>query len=430
MKKLLSITCVFAFALSAHTQQYFRWKSPVNPVDTGGYVRILLQPEVSGQLHAGYPDIRLYEGDHREIPYLIGKDRIVKGITRFVEYPITEKHDEPSDCWITVENPLYKTEKLNQLCLEVNNTEANRRMTLTGSYDNVKWFAVKDEFLATYYESFANGATETTNIVRFDFPLSDYRYYRFNFDNWTGWWRDYAAPVFVVRAGILVNTNPASVPDQRLEIPGITCTQKENGKVSCIDIVFADSQYVDYMRFDFVSKTPPGTFHRGARLYVADSAHVCTKTGEYGYLSSTILSGNALNEFPIAGKKVKHLCLHIENEDDQPLVLQHTQAIQVKQYLIAYMEKGKSYYLLYSSDSVSFPKYDIRYSAEDIALHEMNVVNTGAREAVPLAPRQSAVQETNSFFQNKGVIWIAMGIVVLILGWMSVKMLREMKNKE
>lgn len=427
MRTLLNFICVFAFMVSANAQ-YFRWKSPVNPVDTNGYVRILLQPEVSGQLHAGYPDIRLYEGTDSEIPYLLGKDRIVKGTTRFVEYPIIDKHDETGDSWITVENPLYKTENLNHLCLEVNNTEAKRWMTLTGSYDNVKWFAIKDEFLETYYESFENGAAATTNIVRFDFPLSNYRYYRFNFDTWYGWWHDYGAPVFVVRSGILVNVNPASVEDQRLELPDFVCTQNDAGKTSYIDIVFTDSQYVDYMRFDFVSKTPPGTFHRGARLYVADSLHDCGKVESSAYLSSTILSKDALNEFSPGGKKVKHLCLHVENEDDQPLTLKDMHAIQVKHYLIAFLEKGKSYHIVYGGDSIPFPKYDIRYSADDIVLHEMNVVGTGTREALPMNPPSQTETGLNSVFQNKTVIWCAMIIVVLVLAWMSVKMLREMKS--
>ncbi len=427
MRKVLSIICAFAFVLSANAQ-YFKYRAPVNPVDTSGYVRILLQPEVSGALNVGYPDIRLYDGDDGEIPYLLGKDRLVKGINRFIEYPIIEKHEEPADCWITVENPLYKTEKLDQLCLEVNNTNANRRMTLIGSYDNVKWFAVKDEFTTSYYETVYDGNETTTDVVSFDFPLSDYRYYRFSFHNWSEWWKNYQAPVFVVRAGIMVETNPASINDQRLELPGISHTQKEIGNTSCIDIVFADSQYVDYMRFDFTSKTPPGTFHRGARLYVADSLHDCAKSTSY--LSSTILSNDALNEFPLAGKKVQHLCLHVENEDDQPLSVNGIQAIQVKQYLMAFLEKGKSYYLLYGNDSISFPKYDIRYSEEDIVLHEMNVVGTGARKELPPGPPEQNDDGVNSFSQNKTVIWGSMFIVVLVLAWMSVKMLREMKNKE
>lgn len=427
MKKLLSIICAFAFVLNANAQ-YFKYRAPVNPVDTSRYVRILLQPEVSGVLHVGYPDIRLFEEDDGEIPYLLGRDNLRKGISRFIEYPIIEKRDAPADCWITVENPLHRTEKLDQLCLEVNNTDAQRRMTLTGSYDNKKWFAVKDEFITSYYATYSGGNETLTDVVAFDFPLSDYRYYRFSFDNWSEWWRNYQAPVFVVRAGIMMETNPASVNDQRLPLPGITHTQKEIGNTSCVDIVFADSQYVDYMRFDFASKTPPGTFHRGARLYIADSLHDCAKSTSY--LSSTILSNDALNEFPLAGKKVQHLCLHIDNEDDQPLHVNEIQGIQVKQYLLAFLEKGKSYYLLYGNDSISFPKYDIRYSADDIVLHEMNVVGTGARELLPPGPPKHIDDGLNSFFQNKTVIWGSMFIVVLVLAWMSVKMLREMKNKE
>jgi hypothetical protein len=133
------------------------------------------------------------------------------------------------------------------------------------------------------------------------------------------------------------------------------------------------------------------------------------------------------------------LCLHIENEDDQPLKVNGIHPIQIRQYLIAYLEKGKSYYIRYGSDSVGFPRYDMRYKAEQLALHEMPIVGTGTREALyvpgspagsPQATAAQAQVASTSLLENKGAIWSAIAIVVLILGWMSVKMLNEMKQKK
>lgn len=426
MKKLLSVICAFAFVSDADAQ-HFRWKAPVNAVDTSGYVRILLQPEVTGEMREGYPDLRILDEGNGEIPYLVARDRLVQGTTRFVEYPVVDKRDAAGYSYVTVENPLHKTDPLDQICLVVNNTEANREMTLVGSYDNQNWFAIKDEFYTSYYETYVHDSSKTTSVVVFDFPLTDYRYFRFNFDNWHHWWYDYAAPVFVVRAGVMMKTNPASLPDQRMEIGGVKYSSLQIGKTTAVDITFDHPNYIDYMRFNLSSEVAPGTFHRGARLYIADSTHHCDKqTGQV--VSSTILSNGALNEFAVNGRKVERLCLHIDNEDDRPLNVDAIHTIQIRQYAVAFLEKGKQYTLYYSDDSIPAPRYDLRYRADDLVLHEMNVTGTGTRIEIPFsAPPPQAIRE-QPFYENRTFIWLAIAIVILILGWMSVKMLREMKS--
>jgi hypothetical protein len=427
MRQLLSIICVFALVSGANAQ-HFRWKSMVKTVDTTDYVRVLLQPEVTTELHPGYPDIRLYDDSNKEVAYLIGKDRLIAGTTRFVEYPVVDKHMHPGDSWVTVENPLYKTDPLDQICLEVNNTEASRGMILVGSYDGTHWYAIKDEFQQSYYESNFHDSVKTTAVVKFDFPLTDYRYYRFEFDNWDSWWWHdyYYAPVFVVRAGVLVKSNPMSVPDQKMELPGVTYTAKQFGKTTAIDIEFSTPQYVDYMQLDLSAATGPGTFCRAAKLFVFDSTHVCDSSKLPPHFTATMLSKGGLNEFALGGMKVQHLCIHIENEDDQALNINGVHAIQIRQFLIAWLEKGKQYHIMYGADSTKAPRYDIRHNADDITVHEMNLIGTTGKEDL-LGPAIAQIKE-ETFLENKTAIWTAIVIVVLILGWMSVKMLREMKS--
>lgn len=426
MKKSLSTICVFAFVLNANTQ-HFRWRSEVNAADTTDYVRILLQPEVTSELKAGYPDVRLFDEDNKEVAYIIAQDRLIAGTTRFVEYPVAEKHDEPGHCWVTVENPLHKTDPLDQICLEINNTDAHSGMTLVGSYDNKNWYQIRDEYTTSYYESYYNGKEKTTTVAVFDFPNTDYRYFRFVFDSWHYWWHDYGAPVFVVRAGVLVHANPMTVPEQKMKLPGVKYTAKQYGNTTAVDIVFSSPQYVDYLQLDVSAATGPGTFWRPAKVYVLDSTHVCDTTNLPQHYNSTMLSRGGLNEFTLGGQKVQHICIHIENEDDEPLNVNGIDAIQIRQFLVAWLENGKRYHLEYGSDSVAAPRYDIRHTADDLVLHEMNLIGTNGKESIVLLAA-APVTEEESLLENRVAIWIAIGLVVLILGFMSVKMLREMKR--
>jgi hypothetical protein len=420
MKKLLSFICVLAAFTTAGAQTFFRYRTPLNAVDSTGYSRLLLAPEVRGEMRAGFEDLRIYDSENHVVPFVIATEKPVPPVTRFVQYPVKEQHDEPGDCWITVENPLYKTENLSHICLEVNNTEVQRGMILSGSYDNVKWYALKDEFVTSFYESFERGAKATTNIVRFDFPLSDYRYFRFNFDNWW-WWHDYRNPVFIARAGVLVTT-PAVVEDQRMEISGVLFSAKQYGKTTAVDITLPGQPYVDYLRFDLAAAAGPGTFYRGAHLYIADSSHHCDKATS-GYIAADVLSNTSKNEFDLRGRHESHFCLHIENEDDQPLLVNGVHATGMRKYAIAYLEKGESYFLYYGNDTIGAARYDLRYQQDALSSAPMNVIGTGKPESIAIAALPQPIPENN----NQLYIWLAIGVVVLILGWMSVKMLREMK---
>lgn len=430
MKTWLSVlVCgMLVCGINVHAQ-HFRWEAPVNTVDTEGYTKVLLPPEVTGQTRNPFLDIRIYDSENAQVPFLGVYDKIVEGTDRFVEYPVAEKSDRPNNCWITVMNPLSESVQLNHLVLEVNNSDAKRGMTLTGSYDNKTWFAIKDEFTTSFYESYDNGMETTTNLVRFDFPLSDYRYYRFSFDNWSQWWKNYQAPVFVVRAGIMVPVNPGSVKDNLIEVPEIVIAEREDKqtKASEVEITFADSQFVDYLRFDFASSNPSGKFQRGAQLFIlCDSTSKAYPVPKQSLVSSAVISSGGLNELPVYGLKVKHLLLRIMNEDDSPLQVRAVHAFQVKRYLLAWLEPNEKYVVRFSDDSLQWPKYDLRYFEDSVAMYQLPVITVGPRKRLPDPP---AVIDTgvNSIFQDRRAIWGAIVLVVLILGLMSVKMLREMK---
>lgn len=433
MNRRLSLTVIsiMAGAISM-CAQHFRWEVPVDPVPVPGYTRILLQPEVASETRDPFLDVRIYDSDSTEIPFLGVYDPVVKEREWFMEYPIVDKSDQPANCWITVKNPLHASDKLNHLVLEVNNASASRKMTLTGSYDNQNWYAVKDEFTTTYYETPGGGMEVTTNLIRFDFPYSDYAYYRFTFDNWSAWWKDYQAPVFVVRAGILVNVNAEPVQDNYIKLPGVTVTQNENKqlKMTQVDILFADSQLVDVLRFNFSTTNPAGRFQRGARLYElsVDTGPAGNDAPKETLLSSAVISSGGFNEFAVRAK-VKHLVLRIANEDDQPVSVDSVHALQVKHYLLAYLQPSEHYFLRYGNDSILHASYDLRYLEDSLATRETPVVGTGPKTRLPELPAPVQPSGVNSFFADSRVIWASMTLVVLLLGLMSVKMLREMRRK-
>ncbi len=438
IKSLLAV-CLISFSANA---QVFHWESPVDSVAKDGYYRILLQPDVTSKLQTGFSDVRIYDRDSVETPYLIYKDEATQGVDRFVTYQIVDKHYENGCCsYLTVKNSLGNP--IDHIVLEVNNADAKREMTLTGSYDGDNFFALKDEFTVTSFDTYEKGARKTTSLLRFDFPLTDYKYFRFNFDDWNWWWFDYDRyhhPIFVVRAGY---TEPTFIPEECLEIPRPILSQTDSikKKQSVIRISFVDSEYVDHLRFSISTSNKAGDFYRAASLYeIVETTEKGIVKNEERYISSTILSSMNANEFNLGRMRVKNLVLKINNDDDRPLVIDTVRAFQVKHYLVAQLEKGNRYCIRFGNDSIPPPVYDLKYFKDKIPAHP-EIIKSGMRKdisekRITAAQRKKSESPSgathfgDSLFNDKRIIWGAIGLVMLLLGMMTMRMLKEMKGKE
>lgn len=424
--------CLISFSANA---QVFHWESPVDSVGKDAFYRILIQPDVSSKLKTDFSDLRIYDRDSIETPYLIYKDEAAQGLDRFVTYEIAEKHYGAHCCsFITVKNSLGNP--IDHIVLEVNNAQASREMTLSGSYDGENYFAVVDHYSVSSFNTYQKGERKTTSLLRFDFPLTDYKYYRFNFDDWTWWWHNYDRPIFVVRAGY---TEPTFIPEECLEIPRPMILQTDSAakKQSIIQISFADSQYVDHLRFSIRAKNKSGDFYRAASLYqIVETVKAGVIIKKEVFVSSTILSSVNANEINLGRMQVKNLVLRINNDDNQALIIDSVRAYQVKHYLVAELAKGNQYLIRFGNDSIPAPIYDLKYFKEKIPA-KPDVISCGARKDISnqYISLQKKKPETtshlgDSIFKDKRVMWGAIATVMLLLGLMTVRMLKEMKEKE
>jgi hypothetical protein len=270
--------------------------------------------------------------------------------------------------------------------------------------------------------------------------LTDYKYYRFNFDDWHWWWHDYEHPIFVVRAGY---TEPTFIPEECLEIPRPLLLQTDSmkKKQSIVQISFADSQYVDHLRFSISTRNKSGDYYRAASLYQVIQT---SKGREEQLISSTILSSVNANEFNLGRMRVKDLVLRINNDDNRPLIIDTVRAFQVKHYLVADLEKGNHYVIRFGDDSIPAPIYDLTHFKDKVPLKPA-VIGSGIRKDVSdkqivvisvaqkkklLAQAGQSTHLGGDLFKDRRVIWGAIGLVVLLLGFMTMRMLKEMKTRE
>nr|MCU0322183.1 hypothetical protein [Chitinophagaceae bacterium] len=129
-------------------------------------------------------------------------------------------------------------------------------------------------------------------------------------------------------------------------------------------------------------------------------------------------------QLSLAGLKSRDILLQINNDDNEPLKIQSIKAFQLQEYVLAYLESGHQYKLLFGDSLAEQPKYDLA-AFKDSINKNLPILNIGAIESIEY---KSTPSPTSS--SNKNLLWIALFVVVLILLLFSYKMVQEIKRKK
>ena len=93
-----------------------------------------------------------------------------------------------------------------------------------------------------------------------------------------------------------------------------------------------------------------------------------------------------------------------------------------KQQLVAYLEKGKTYYLVGGSETVMRPQYDLVQFRDSIP-DRLDVLHYGE-----LVANTAPLGETNMY--SRVWLWPSIILMIGILGLLTVKLMRDMRRKE
>ncbi|RDV13169.1 hypothetical protein DXT99_20700 [Pontibacter diazotrophicus] len=169
---LFSILLLLSGSTLTRAQEY-NWKAPVAPAPEKGYYRILLSPEVRGNLQADLSDVRLMNEQQQEVPYLLRSEQPVQYKKLFKPYTILH-YNRKKDCCseLLIENTNKR--KIDNISLLIKNADVRKQVHLSGSDDRENWFVLKaQDVLHTL-----NSTESTARLRLLEFPLNDYRYLR------------------------------------------------------------------------------------------------------------------------------------------------------------------------------------------------------------------------------------------------------------
>ncbi len=378
--------------------QAFDFQAELPEVDSAGFYKIPLLPRVSKHLRGGLRDLRLFNGKGAEVPYLLETAASKAPEKRFKEYSIINKRHGQSATYITFENP--QQNQIDNLSIQLKNASVSKTAALSGSNEKDQWYAIEKAFqLQKLYSD--TGATEVKVL---DFPQTDYPYYRLKIHDTA------SNPINILKVGYYDRQAQErqyfALPDPELEQ-----NNTPNNK-TFLKVKLPASYHIDRLSFDV---SDPVYFHRKARIKVPE---------ENRTLKSFVLSSKHTNQVTFPTVKTDIVVVIIENKDNPPLAIEKVEAGQLKRHVMAYLKPNGAYRLRFGSDEMANPQYELRHFKDSIP-PDPGILNPGPIQGT----KKGQKKDTSSglIFESRIWIWVTLGVVMLILGFLSFQMINRMK---
>jgi hypothetical protein len=405
MKKLVSFIFIFS-TIQIVLAQTFQGK--INRVPENGLHQIVLSPEVISATKNDVNHIRIYDSKNKEVPYILFGGKSSDSKTE--NFPIISKKavsNVATSVIISNENLV----KLNELTLKIANTEVDKKYNISGSNDGNEWFGLVNNQTVTGL----NEAGKTSVDRSFSFPLNNYKYLKFDFIDKN------SLPINVLGASL---EKSISISDVKIALENFEqkiTTDKKN-KQTRIEISFKQPQAINGIGFEI---TLPNFYLRNARILVSRTKTYKKNTENYEEtFSSFELNSKLKNQFDVSDLFTKSFIIEIDNQDNPELEIKKINILQRPISILADLKSNENYTLKINPE-LAAPSYDLAQSGINF---NQNFPSTTVSNLESI--QKTEVQESKKeFWQTPLFMWICIIIAIVIIGYFSVGMIKDM-NKD
>ncbi len=364
---------------------------------------ITLPNQVFNEANDALSDIRIYgitKKDTLEAPYVL-KIASEKNSTKETAFKLLNTASNKDGYYFTYEIPT--TELINQIDLRFNQTNFNWHVVLEGSQTQNKWFKILDEYRIL---SIKNDQTNY-RFSTLNFPSSKYKYYR-----------------LLIKSKVKPELSQAkisldgSVNAKYNTYPTTFMNIDQKGKTTVVDIDVNQRLPISFLKLNVSDKVD---YYRPITLqYISDS--IQTEKGlKYTYknlyrgtLSSVDTTGF---KFTTLTQKIRVI---VENSDNQALQIESATIKGYNHELVARFDNEADYFLVYGKKNAQSPQYDIQQITPSIP---KNVPSLDLGEVQEILKPKKNIKKP--LFESKVWLWMVMGIIILVLGWFTLRMMAK-----
>ncbi|WMJ72985.1 hypothetical protein RCC89_07400 [Cytophagaceae bacterium ABcell3] len=402
---VICLLSVLLFSNSTMSQSSYLYQADLPLVEEAGYYEIKLTPEITGNLSKELHDLRVVSEHGEEVPYILQQDQVQHTKLAFVPYEIVESVSKIKGVsHFIVHNPDKRA--VDHVVLRIKNADVDKNLRISGSNDGEQWFVVKGNV-------FVEGFHEKGRVFiekKVSFPLSDYEYLKFEMDD------SVSAPINVLHAGFYA----ASVSEgSYMELPAPEVVRYDTLGKTFLDFTFAQRFLLDRIKFSVES---PEKYKRKAMLYVNSGTSENDLWTPVGKFELEKGGDNTVSSQTLKGQRFRVV---VENKNSPALQFSDMSFQQLEISLKAELSAGVHYSLIFGNKEAAMPDYDLKYFSEQIPA-ELPVLLISGVQTIEGHKEDTIASSGNDFV---AFMWLAIGLVITFLGFMTYKMVVDLGNR-
>lgn len=385
----------------------YNYQRPLDRIDEQWH-KIELPNEIFSKLNSRLTDLRIFgitdKNDTIEAPYLlnISQEELVSESSPFKILNVSSKDDYQ---FITLRIP--SKQAINKIDLGFEQKNFDWLVNIEGSNNQNEWFDLaKDQRIL----SIRNDQTNYS-FTELNFSKSQYEYYRLSYKSDIKPTIDYASTTLDYNK----KGNSTDYPTT------LSVKEDKKRKESILTIKLKEALPVHRLKLKVENEFD---YYRPIRIeYVSDSA---TMNGRKEYIFNQLFSGTLSSledkNYLLESAPTHQLKVTVSNQSNQPLTFSSAQVVAYKHELIARFTEDAGYYLYYGNKYAKATNYDIKNFKNKIP-KELKALTLG-KEIALVSPKKKAIKQS-PLFENKAWLWALMTIIIVTLGWFSIKMLKQ-----
>jgi len=399
IKAGLFLTGLFLELFAASAQNTFKYAAAIPKIDSAGFYKISLAPALIAKSNADFSDIRLIDQKGHFVPYITADNLPQPVNEKFIVFPpaIAALKTDTGTSFI-VENT--GNLPVNMLWVKLRNTAVKRSVSISGSDDGKRWFAIEEEVPLQDADLNSGGSY----LQSLSFPASNYHYLKLLVND------KHKAPLKFLEAGIYTEQ---SVTKSYFLIPGVRVTQQDSNKVTYIYIRLNDKYLVNKINLEI---TAPKYYKRDIAVYQIDGQ-------SRSLVSSAELYSGKSNNLLFAAKG-DELELEVDNGDNLPLTVKNVAVFQADQFIVSYLDAGQSYQLLTGDAKATAPDYDLKFFIDSLHQRIPEMSTAAVLKNTAFQINATVVKKDNSL-----ILWVSIAAALLLLSLLTWKMVAEVNNK-
>ncbi|MCK0158349.1 DUF3999 domain-containing protein [Cellulophaga sp. F20128] len=352
-------------------------------------------------------DIRIYgitaKNDTIEAPYILNYTA-PQLQTKTIEYQLINASSKDGVSFFSLKIP--SKDAVNHINLDFEEDNFDWRVLLQGSHNQKDWFTIYNDYRIV---AIKNSRTNY-NFTDLTFSPVEYTYFRIGI-------KSDLEPTLKKATLEYQQQTTANITDRKLK--SFTTDNNKKTKQTIVHIALEKKAPTHQITIKVNDKID---YYRPIQIEELVDSVKTEKGFKYNYktLSYGTLTSIEKNTFTFKNTFAKNLRITISNFDNEPLQITGINAKGYRFQLIARFTTPATYYLTYGNKEAYAPSYDIA---------KLNLKMPDTISKLSLGESQKIIKNEKiapqPLFKSEIWLWAVMGILLLVIGWFSYKMLTK-----